>query len=326
MIPPGLPGGTDPERRRRPWRRTVMKKKDIPSTDPLGKSYPNWKIMCKSYGVSPPLFERRIRAGMALEAALVPSRNAMKPCTDHTGREFRSLSAMCAAWGVSPSTYYRRIKSGLTVEEALTRPCSGDPVSDHTGKTFPSVSAMCLFWGVDPTTYLHRVGRGMTIEQALTAPPRDTSVTDHTGSVFPSETAMCEAWGVPYRTCRARLSRGMDLEAALTMPIAAAPKAKPVKDHTGQEFRSQSAMCRAWNVTLRLYCERRKRGMSLEDALTAPVRASGGRKACADHTGREFPSQKAMCEAWGVRTDAYRHRLERGMTVEEALTGTGLRE
>lgn len=41
---------------------------------------------------------------------------------------------------------------------------------------------------------------------------------------------------------------------------------------------------------------------------------------CRDHTGREFESAKAMCEAWGVRPGTFSARLAAGWGLEEALT------
>lgn len=39
-----------------------------------------------------------------------------------------------------------------------------------------------------------------------------------------------------------------------------------------------------------------------------------------DHTGREFPTFTAMCEAWGVRRDLVKHRIKRGWGIRAALT------
>lgn len=43
-------------------------------------------------------------------------------------------------------------------------------------------------------------------------------------------------------------------------------------------------------------------------------------QACADHTGQEFPTVKAMCAAWGQHYGTVVKRLERGATIEQALT------
>lgn len=42
---------------------------------------------------------------------------------------------------------------------------------------------------------------------------------------------------------------------------------------------------------------------------------------CTDHLGNEFPSINAMCVHWGVNMGAYKYRITKGMSVEQALTG-----
>ena len=44
------------------------------------------------------------------------------------------------------------------------------------------------------------------------------------------------------------------------------------------------------------------------------------RKICKDHTGQEFPSLAAMARAWGLSPSMLQGRLDRGLTMEEALT------
>lgn len=44
--------------------------------------------------------------------------------------------------------------------------------------------------------------------------------------------------------------------------------------------------------------------------------------ACIDHKGREFPSLRAMCRAWGVNWHTFLWRRKRGWDLEDSLTGT----
>lgn len=46
----------------------------------------------------------------------------------------------------------------------------------------------------------------------------------------------------------------------------------------------------------------------------------GVKKPCRDHLGKEYPSVPDMCAAWGISDSTYAGRLERGWTVEQALT------
>ena len=41
---------------------------------------------------------------------------------------------------------------------------------------------------------------------------------------------------------------------------------------------------------------------------------------CTDHKGREFPSMRAMCRAWGIGWQVFLKRRTRGWPLERALT------
>lgn len=47
------------------------------------------------------------------------------------------------------------------------------------------------------------------------------------------------------------------------------------------------------------------------------------RKRVKDHIGNEYPSVKAMYEAWGLDAGTYYCRIKAGRTLEETLTGKG---
>lgn len=47
------------------------------------------------------------------------------------------------------------------------------------------------------------------------------------------------------------------------------------------------------------------------------------KKKVKDHLGNDFPSIKAMYEAWGIDEGTYYYRIRTGRTLEEALTGKG---
>ena len=93
------------------------------------------------------------------------------------------------------------------------------------------------------------------------------------------------------------------------------------RDHLGAEYPSVTAMCEAWGVARHVYWHRVKRkGWSIEKALTTPVGKRGRSKPCVDHLGNRYDSAKEMCDAWGVDQTTYSRRVKKGWTVEDALT------
>lgn len=104
----------------------------------------------------------------------------------------------------------------------------------------------------------------------------------------------------------------------LNLKLGGSRTETPCADHTGREFPSISAMCRAWGIPPAHYHSRRRRGWSLERALTVlPGTRAGG---ICDHLGRWYPTREAMRRAWGLSRDAYAMRRRRGWSLERTLT------
>ena len=79
-------------------------------------------------------------------------------------------------------------------------------------------------------------------------------------------------------------------------------------------------MCSHWNIRYGTFSRRIKvYGMSLEEALTYPVKANGG-IICYDHIGNKYYSETSMCDHWGVSRKVYKYRINHGWTQEKALT------
>lgn len=201
-----------------------------------------------------------------------------------------------------------------------TKPCT-----DHLGNAYPSRQAMCDAYKIALALLDERLRRGIPLGEALTKPVRKKyhPCTDHLGNSFPSVKAMCDAHGVNQGTYRGRISAGLALEEALAPELQAErPQPDgPCTDHTGACYESVTAMCKAWNISPGTYKSRIKRGIALEEALTAPL---GEQLSCdkEDRTGpdgKTYPSVKAMCDAYGITAQAYRHRRKAGWTKSDAL-------
>ncbi len=97
---------------------------------------------------------------------------------------------------------------------------------------------------------------------------------------------------------------------------------KTYKDHLGRKFNSIKAMCAAWGIEPETFARRRKvYHMTLEEALTRPVKNNGG-LVCFDHNGVRYRSRSYMCKHWKVDRKLFEYRISHGWTLEEALTKT----
>lgn len=94
---------------------------------------------------------------------------------------------------------------------------------------------------------------------------------------------------------------------------------KPCTDHLGNHFDNIKSMCAYWNIRTATFSRRMSvYHMSLEEALTKPVKNNGG-LVCHDHLGEKFYSKTSMCNHWGIDRKLYDYRIAHGWTVEEAL-------
>lgn len=95
-------------------------------------------------------------------------------------------------------------------------------------------------------------------------------------------------------------------------------------DHKGQKYPSVNAMIRMYDIAPHTYYARKAKGYSLEECLLGRQRQTKSYKTriqpVLDHLGNEYESKKAMCEHYGISPATFCKRLERGYTLEEALT------
>ena len=145
-------------------------------------------------------------------------------------------------------------------------------------------------------------------------------ITDHQGRKFKSCDEMCEFWDVDLDVYRCRVhSLKWPKERALTTPVKTRIRMKlPTVNHEGQNFESFEQLARNYKMCPDTLKHRLKRGLSLEQALTMPVRR-GQHVQCKDHLGNTYYTFTDMCKFWGVKYTTFISRLNRGLRIEECL-------
>ncbi len=95
---------------------------------------------------------------------------------------------------------------------------------------------------------------------------------------------------------------------------------KPCTDHRGVPYASITEMCDHWGINPETYTRRIKvYHMSVEDALTKPVKPNGG-QICRDHQGTRYKSRTMMCKKWNIDRKLFEYRISHGWNLEDALT------
>lgn len=145
-------------------------------------------------------------------------------------------------------------------------------------------------------------------------------ITDHQGRKFKTCDEMCEFWGVDLDVYRCRVhSLKWTKERALTTPAKTRiRRTLPTTDHQGRTFESFEQLARFYAMCPDTLKHRLKNGLSLEQALTIPVRR-GQHVQCKDHLGTVYYTFTDMCEHWQVKYSTFISRLNRGLSIEECL-------
>ena len=145
-------------------------------------------------------------------------------------------------------------------------------------------------------------------------------ITDHQGRKFKTCTEMCDFWGVDLDAYKCRVhSLKWTKERALTTPVKTrVRRTLPTIDHQGQNFESFEELAKKYGMCPDTLKKRLKRGLSLKEALTIPVRR-GQHVACKDNLGNVYYTFTDMCEFWGAKYTTFISRLNRGLSIEECL-------
>ncbi len=94
-----------------------------------------------------------------------------------------------------------------------------------------------------------------------------------------------------------------------------------IYDHNGEKYDSIEDMCKKYHMTYDDFYKRavlnRQLKWTLKQILETPVRK---KKVVYDHKGNVYRSFNALSTAYGLSTSSVKYRLNKGMTLEEALT------
>lgn len=155
---------------------------------------------------------------------------------------------------------------------------------DGLGNTFKNIGDMCKFHQVSTTTYRLKTRAGLSPREIFSNVSRKglrTKFTvpckDHLGNEYPTTRAMCEAWNIDYDLYLARLRNGFSVQKALeklTPRDKDAALYNGLVDINGVEYKTLTAMCQAWGISVKCFVGRIERGWSFEEALSIPADTS----------------------------------------------------
>lgn len=141
----------------------------------------------------------------------------------------------------------------------------------------------------------------------------------YNGKKYASKSALARAFGISYGTLVTRLSKCSVAEAINFQSKSAILS----RDHLGNDYPSLTAMAKANNMSEGCLRQRLERGMTIEEALTTPIKKWHHSRSvgCVDHLGNKFESYRKMCDYWKIKYELFMHRFNNGWSVKDALLG-----
>ena len=137
---------------------------------------------------------------------------------------------------------------------------------------------------------------------------------EYDGKTYESISSLARDLGMCYITLEKHLSEGKSIKEILEERN----NRINITDHLGNRFNTVKSMLKHWGIDATTYHIRRRKGWSLEEALTTPTKDMRGLQEYVDFKGNVFPTAASMEEAYGAYKGALAVLLKRGKTTEEA--------
>lgn len=247
---------------------------------------------------------------------------------------YQSLRELQQAYPyLSVPTLSKRINRGLSDEEIVAPAPKGPIAVVIDDKFYPSVASAAKDTSVPYPTYLYRAKRAMDVSSggsmtflkeykirynynAEKDGKRKAIVIE--GVCYPSYKDAAIALNINYQTLVSRIKNGW--YAHDNGKLQRPPHKKREKcwgnviTYEGVEYRSHSALARAYGVEPGIFRERLARGCSMEVALQRDVPIV--------YQGVSYASRTELARAYNVDVRRFFYRLNLGYSIEDALSNT----
>lgn len=203
---------------------------------------------------------------------------------------------------------------------------NSESVYDENGVAYDSIRDMCEKRGISSQTYYKRVAAGKTVAEALAPPaPKGESnkkkCTDHLGTEYSSVAEMCRIYGITQNLYYSRIRLGWSVKDALTS------KEDGSITVMGKKYESRRQFCIQNGINYNTYTRMIREGISDEETARTLFKTPDRRtEGAVDHLGNTYPSQKAMCQAYGVQYQTFRIRIQKGVPLEIALNPQNMKK
>ncbi len=273
-----------------------------------GKEFDSIKSLAEFTGIKAATLQYRLAKGCSVqEAAETPVKDITRKIF-YQGKMYPSVEQMCGALGLDAGRIYARLAYGWSVEDAVET-----PVEDITrrvsyqGKEYPSVKALAEELGLPYSILSHHAYRTENIEKAVEksyeSMAREKPVL--WGKCYASYEKIAEAYGIGARALCSRIAQGEALEEAVRTLLAAG-----IVQFRDKTYHGLAELCAEFSIQTTNVYDRLKYGMTLEEALTKPIRRTP-RGTKISYRGKAYSSQISLCREYGISVGCVREQLRR---------------
>lgn len=245
------------------------------------------------------------------------------------GKSFSSIEEFCEYYDVSTVTVNNKLRKGMSFQEIV----ADIKFIDICGLLFRSMAEVARYFGVEKNVFNSRIYRGTSLEESLVSKP--FSIKDCTyskkGIIYESKNfgsfkEIAEYFDIPLPLFILKVNETLSITEAINIENKEYEKGIVKKNfaprnyynivYNGKTYTYLKSLCIELGLPYKTISSRVSNGMPLKEALTKKITP---RDKSTVLFGKEFPSVKSAYEFFGVSKNYIRYRVQKGMSVEEAI-------
>ncbi len=277
-----------------------------------GKTFDSIRSLAEFTGIKAGTLQYRLSKGWSVEDSVQTPVAEIPTQIIYDGSTYDSISELAKARNLDYRRLYTRLLYGWSLEDAVKTPVrhQRNPIT-YQEKEYPSVRALAKELEIPYSILSHYAARSESIEKAVEK-SRVSLAKEKPflwSKSYESYEEIARAYGIGAGALCSRAARGESLEEAVltllkTGTVRFRDKTYPGLVHLCAEFSIQTA-----NVYDRL-----QYGMSLEEALTKPIRKTP-RGTKINYMGKAYSSQISLCREYGISVACVREQLRRNRDI-----------
>jgi hypothetical protein len=260
------------------------------------------------------------------------------------GQTFESIAAFARHLSLDPAKVRSRIKSGENPQQIW----HSEKKYEIDGVEFDSIKSLAEHYSTTEEDVQKGLDNGLSIAQSVGVSfvphnkNNNTLTLSVDGKSYSNIDSLVKSTGVEKSEFTKLLANSKTPQEAVDALRSSKPKSKVSRKSkpitvAGVKYPSENAAAKAYGVSASAFYQRRKKGMSPEEALdlsnksdtkgqsqkkkgnSNPVEATAARSKPVTCHGKKYKSQRALCREFEISPHAFRHAISSGLSVNKAV-------